>query len=246
MDRESEIEPDEVGVLHRPERGKTETETFLDDAVDGRRVTDARVHERERLAPERVLEAVADKARDVAADVHRRLPRLLEKIDRPSYDMSGPSPALRRPRRAGRGTGDSTSGCRRSARDASIARDVGDSDHRRVRGEHRFGGREPIELGEQALFQLDPLGRGLENEVCVGNRVCQRRPQLDGGGRRRVSASELEVASNPLGHGREHVRVGVLDSDDEPLLRERLSDPVAHEAGTDDCDTRASTHQPAV
>ena len=44
-----------------------------DDAVDRLGVADAGVDQGERLAPERVLQPVADEAGDVAADVHRRL-----------------------------------------------------------------------------------------------------------------------------------------------------------------------------
>ena len=54
------------------------------------------VDERERLPPQRVLEAVADEAGDVAPDVDRLLPDRLEQRDRPPHDPGSrrPPPAI--------------------------------------------------------------------------------------------------------------------------------------------------------
>ena len=68
VDRLSEVEADEVGLLERPEHRQAGAEAVLDDVVDRLRVADAGRDERDRLALHRVLQAVADEARDVAVD----------------------------------------------------------------------------------------------------------------------------------------------------------------------------------
>ena len=62
-----QIGADKVGILERPQDGEPAAETVLDHEIDGLGVADAIGDERDGLAPERVLQPVADEARHVLA-----------------------------------------------------------------------------------------------------------------------------------------------------------------------------------
>src|SRR4051794_25882498 len=57
---EREVDADQVGLLHRAEHGHSSAEAALDHLVDRLRVADARRDQRDGLALERMLQAVAD------------------------------------------------------------------------------------------------------------------------------------------------------------------------------------------
>ena len=65
LDVESEVDADEVGLLHRSEHRHSRAETALDHLVDGVGVADARRDQCDGLALERMLQPVADEARNV-------------------------------------------------------------------------------------------------------------------------------------------------------------------------------------
>jgi hypothetical protein len=89
VDIEGEVESHEVGVLDRPEHGEPRAESGLDDRVDGLGVADPGIDEVERLAPEGVLQPVADEARNVALDVDGRLADAPQERER-ALDGVGP------------------------------------------------------------------------------------------------------------------------------------------------------------
>src|SRR6476646_9909447 len=66
VDVAREIQPDEIGVLHGPKHRKPRSEAVLYDNVNGFRIANATLDEAEGFAPQRILKAVADEARDVA------------------------------------------------------------------------------------------------------------------------------------------------------------------------------------
>src|SRR6266852_8042332 len=78
---EREIRADEIGVLERTENGEPASEACFDHGVDGLGVADAVLDQSDRLAPQRMLQAVADKARDVLLHVDRHLSRRLMQRD---------------------------------------------------------------------------------------------------------------------------------------------------------------------
>ena len=70
-DIEGEVQPDQIGLLHRSKHRRARAETFLDHGVDGLGIADAGGDQRDRLALHGVLQAIADEARNVAAHVDR-------------------------------------------------------------------------------------------------------------------------------------------------------------------------------
>src|SRR5262245_28100547 len=70
-DVEGEIEPDEIGLFHRAEYRHASAEAALYHRVDRLGVADAGGDERDRLTLQRMLQAVADEARNVAAHMDR-------------------------------------------------------------------------------------------------------------------------------------------------------------------------------
>src|SRR6185437_14802211 len=77
---EREIEADEIRLLHRAEHGHAGTRSFPDHDVDGLGVADTGGNKRNGLSFERVLQAVADKTRHVAAHMHRCLPGIAQQL----------------------------------------------------------------------------------------------------------------------------------------------------------------------
>ena len=73
VDRSREFRSDEIGVLQRPQHRETRAEAGLYDVVDGASIAHALGHQGDRLAPERVLQAIADKAGDILLHLDRRL-----------------------------------------------------------------------------------------------------------------------------------------------------------------------------
>ena len=74
LDVEREIDADQVGLLHRAEHRHPRAEAAFDHLVDGVGVADAGRDQRDRLALQRVLQPVADEARNVLLHMHRIAP----------------------------------------------------------------------------------------------------------------------------------------------------------------------------
>jgi len=77
-DIEGEVQPDQIGLLHRPKHRRSRAKAFLDDGVDGLGIADAGGNQRDRLALHGVLQAVADEARNIAAHVDRDFPGMAQ------------------------------------------------------------------------------------------------------------------------------------------------------------------------
>src|SRR5215831_18223789 len=73
VDRERQVGADEVGVLQRAEHRESAAERGLDHRIDGFGIADVVLDQRDRLAPQRVLQPVADEARYVLLHANRRL-----------------------------------------------------------------------------------------------------------------------------------------------------------------------------
>src|SRR5579883_3497309 len=82
MDRARQVEADKIRVFERPEHGEASAETQFDDVVDRFGVANPFRDQRDRLAPESVLQAVANKAGRVFFDLDRRLAEAFEQRHR--------------------------------------------------------------------------------------------------------------------------------------------------------------------
>src|ERR1700722_15416698 len=70
-DIEREVEADEVRLLHRSEHRSARAKALLNDGIDRLGIADASRDQRESLTLHGMLQTIADKARNVAADVNR-------------------------------------------------------------------------------------------------------------------------------------------------------------------------------
>ena len=116
VDLEGEGQAAEVGLLERADGAQPRAEPLLDDGVEGLSVAHAAGDERDGLALERVLEAVADEAGDVGAHMHGRQAAPGQQRDRPLRRDAGRCRRTAPPRPAGRDAGGSRSACRAPAR----------------------------------------------------------------------------------------------------------------------------------
>ena len=116
VDRQRQIGADQIGVLQRPEHREPPAEARLDHGVDGLGVADAVLDQRDRLAPQRMLQPVADEARHVLLHVHRHLARCACAARWSSRSPPARSTACRSPRPAAPDRAGSTNGCRARAR----------------------------------------------------------------------------------------------------------------------------------
>ena len=169
-DIEGEVQPDQIGLLHRPKHRRARAETFLDHGVDGLGIADAGGDQRDRLALHGMLQAIADEARNVAAHVDR--------------DFSGTAQQVHR--RAHHGVAglfvlddfDQRHQMRRipemRADDAlavfEIAADVGRGNGRAVAGEDRLRRDRAFKIGENLLLQRQLFRRRFEHERRALNR----------------------------------------------------------------------------
>ncbi len=165
-DVEREVEPDEIGLLQRAEHRHAGAEAALHHGVDGLGIADTR-RQASAIASrfKRVLQPVADEARNVAAHVDGLAAggcagvRWCGGRRRPRSIRSGS------PRPAARDAAGSRSACRPRARDASgcgRSRSTG-SPSCCWRG-WSSDAVERLELGEDALLELELLRRRLEHE----------------------------------------------------------------------------------
>ena len=161
------------------------------------RIADAVLDQRHRLAPQGVLQPVADEAGHVLLHMRRLLAgggvQLHGEVDR----LRRSSIASRSPRPAAPGRAGSTNGCRARARAAaSPCMIVGDRDDRGVAGEDRVGPHVLLDLGEQFLLQRQVLQHGLDDVVGLAHRraeIGDRRHPLD---RALVVAEVLQVGED--------------------------------------------------
>ena len=79
-DIKGEVQPDQIGLLHRPKHRGARAKAFLDHGVDGLGIADAGGDQRDRLALHGVLQAIADKARNVAAHVDRDFSGIAQQV----------------------------------------------------------------------------------------------------------------------------------------------------------------------
>ena len=242
MDRERQVEADQVGVLERTEHLQLQAKRALDHRVDILGRADAGLDEGDRLAPERVLQPVPNEARDVALDVHGCLAGRGEQGHRPLHDLAARLLRLRHLDERDQVRRIPEVGSDDALRTLGVLRDRPDRHHGRVRSEDRLrcSMRHPR---EQLLLQVELFRRRLDDERGPGNGLFDRLGELDPVDRADVSARALEIRAHPLVHGDEHVGTGIRDRDRMAGRREHLGDPVPHQAGADNGDP---VHHPAV
>ena len=234
MDREGQLEADQVGVLHRAERGEPWAEAVLDHGVDRLRVADPFVDELEGFAPERVLEPVADEAGLVEADPDRDLADRGEKVegalDRVVFGALAADHFDQR-HQVGRVPPVGPDG---AAGVLNAGEDLGRADRRGVRGEDGAGGGDRVEAGEDLPLQSQVLGRGLEDEARAGERALGTSLEADAGQGLGVGAHRLEGTGDPLRSRGKGLGDRVVDGDLVARRGEAGGDPRAHQAAADD------------
>ena len=128
--------------------------------------------------------------------------------------------------------------------------DLGDRQRRGVRGEDRVAGRHGVELGEDGLLDLHPLGHGLDDEVDVAEALVGRRARGCGRGSPRPAASACSSVSLPfltrrptwpcgdvarlVEAGVDELLLDVLEDDGDAGGGDGLGDLAAHRPGADD------------
>ena len=73
VDREREIRADEIRILERTEHGQAAAKARLHHGIDSPGIAHPVLHQRDRFAPERMLQAIADEAGHILLDRDRRL-----------------------------------------------------------------------------------------------------------------------------------------------------------------------------
>ncbi len=166
VDGQGEVQPDVVGVFQRPQGGQSQPNGVAYHEIYRLRVADTLGDQRDRLAPQRVLQPVADETRHVAPDPHRQLADLGQQRHDAIRRIWGGA-------RAGHHL-DHRDKIRRVPKvcpdhSAAVLDPFGDSadrQHRGVGGQHRVG-RECRQPFEEFLLDGQVFDDGLNHQVGV-------------------------------------------------------------------------------
>ena len=232
-----------------PSTGEPPAERRLDDVVDGLGIADAALDQRNRLAPERMLQPVADEAGHVLLHMRRLLAgvgvQLHGEVDR----LPARSIACRSPRPAAPGTADSTNGCRARARGRCRPCMISVIGMTEVLLARMVSGRTCFSISANSFcFSGKSSEHRLDHVVGVAHALGRdRRPARTRSTAVSSSPRSRRLAAMRVLHRVEVRLVRVGDGDVVAGEREHLRDAVAHQAGADDGDARfAAMRQPAV
>ena len=173
MDRERQIGSDQIGVLQRAKHRKAPAKGRFDHGIDGFGVANALLDKRDGLAPQRVLQAIADESGHVLFHMRRFFPG-------GAMQLHGPGDRLgRRPlrfdhlhqRNKERRIPPMRSECALTALEAG--HDRGDWNDRGVAGKDRIRANMGFDRGEQFLFQRQIFEHRLDDVIDAANRLTE-------------------------------------------------------------------------
>src|SRR5581483_3873759 len=237
-DIEREVEPDEDRLLHRAEHGGARAKSFLNDGIDGCGIAYASRDQREGFALHRVLQPLADEARNVAAHMHRRFAGVAQQVHRGAHDSVAGFLVL--------DDFDQRYQVRRipemRADDAIVVFEIAPDLRRRygraVARQDRSGGDRALEVGENLLLERQLFRCRLEHEAYVLHRlshVLMRRDALE---QRCVVAEQIEDCGKPPRHRSADFSVRLEHADFVTRRGQQIRDAMAHQAAADHADSQ--------
>src|SRR5688572_16300161 len=159
------VPPRHLFLLHRAARDEAEAEAVAHGVVYAFRRDDAVGDEIERLAQHRVLQAIADEARDVLLHPDRRLAERFHLLDQAFRDARvGGFAADDLDQRHEMRRHEEVQAGHASASLEALA-DLADGEVRGIRRERHLGTGQRLELGEELLLEREILGRGFGHEI---------------------------------------------------------------------------------
>src|SRR5262245_14581114 len=190
-DVKREVETDQIRLLGRAEHRHARPKALLHHGVESLGIAGAGGDQRDRLALERVLQAVADEAGNVLAHVHRLLAGLAQQRDG-ALDGGGAGPLVldhldqrHQVRRIPEMRADHTLAV------LELARDLGGRDGRAVAGQDGVGRGVMFQVGKNLLLERQLFRRRLEHELHVAHGGRQPMVRRDAVEYRAVVAEQL-------------------------------------------------------
>src|SRR5262245_11808180 len=235
-DVKREVETDQIRLLERAEHRHARPKALLHHGIESLGIAGAGGDQRDRLALERVLQAVADEAGNVLAHVHRLLAGLAQQRDG-ALDCGGAGPLVldhldqrHQVRRIPEMRADHTLAV------LELARDLGGRDGRAVAGQDGVGRDVMFQVGKNLLLERQLFRRRLEHELHVAHGGRQPMVRRDAVEHRAVVAEQLGDRRQARQQRGPHLGRGLEDARFVPGGCQQVCDAVTHEAAADDAD----------
>ena len=189
---------------------------------------------------ERVLQPVADEARNVLLDVHRLPPGVAQQLHGPAHGVVAGLFVLdhldqrHQMRRIPEMRAD------HAVAMLELRADLGRGNGRAVAGEDGVRRGQAFQLGEQLLLERQLLRRGLEHEGDVLHRRRHLVVRRDAAEQRGIAAEQVAGALQPLRQRFAPFGRRIVDADGVAGRRQQIGDAVAHQARADHADIQAA------